>query len=54
MSALTGLHTSQSSLLRIAEIRFGERQGRQGLTLCRGKKGPEYGWDPDLDEDLRG
>lgn len=53
MSSLTRLQTSQSSPLRIAEVRFGEREGRLGLTLCPGKKDPEYGWDRDLDEDLR-
>lgn len=53
MSVMTRLQTSQSSPLRIAEVRFGEREGRLGLTLCPGKKDPEYGWDRDLQEDLR-
>jgi ADP-ribosyl-[dinitrogen reductase] hydrolase len=53
MSVMTGLQTSQSSPLRIAEVCFGEREGRLGLTLCPGKKDPEYGWDRDLHEDLR-
>lgn len=53
MSVMTRLQTSQSFPLRIAEVRFGEREGRLGLTLCPGKKDPEYGWDRDLQEDLR-
>lgn len=53
MSVMTRLQTSQSSSLRIAEVRFGEREGRLGLTLCPGKKDPHTGWDRDLQEDLR-
>lgn len=53
MSVMTRLQTSQSSPLRIAEVRFGEREGRLGLTLCPGKKDPLNGWDRDLQEDLR-
>lgn len=53
MSVMTRLQTSQSSPLRIAEVRFGEREGRLGLTLCPGKKDPHNGWDRDLQEDLR-
>ena len=53
MSVLTRLKTSHSSPLRIAEVHFGEREGMLGLTLCPGKKDPEYGWDRDLDEDMQ-
>ena len=45
--------TSQSSPLRIAEVLFGEREGRLGLTFCPGKKDDGRGWDRDLDDDLR-
>ena len=53
MSRLPILHDSQSSPLIIAEVCFGENQGRLGLTLCPGKKDHAYGWDRDLAEDLR-
>ena len=46
-------HTSQTSPLRIAEVQFGEREGRLGLTLCPGKKDEGRGWDRDLEDDLR-
>lgn len=44
--------TSQSSPLRIAEVLFGECEGRLGLTFCPGKKDDGYGWDRDLEADL--
>jgi ADP-ribosyl-[dinitrogen reductase] hydrolase len=44
---------SASSPLQIAEIRFGEREGRLGLTLCPGKKDLSRNWNRNLDEDLR-
>lgn len=53
MSILTKNQTSQSSPLRIAEVLFGEREGRLGLTICPGKKEECRGWDRDLNEDLR-
>jgi len=39
--------------LRIAEVLFGERDGRLGLTLCPGKKDEGRGWDHDLKDDLQ-
>lgn len=45
--------TSQSSPLRIAEVLFGEREGRLGLTLCPGKKDDGHGWNRNLEDDLR-
>lgn len=45
--------TSQSSPLRIAEVRFGDGEGRLGLTICPGKQDRHRGWARDLDEDLR-
>lgn len=53
MSILIRQKTSQSSPLRIAEVLFGEREGRLGLTLCPGKKDVGGGWDRDLEDDLR-
>lgn len=47
------IYDSQNSPLRIAEVLFGERQGRLGLTLCPGKKELPYRWNRDLAEDLR-
>lgn len=53
MSVLTRKQTSQTSPLRIAEVLFGEREGRLGLTLCPGKKDEGRGWDRNLEDDLR-
>lgn len=53
MSVLSRKQTSQTSPLRIAEVLFGEREGRLGLTLCPGKKDEGRGWDRDLEDDLR-
>ncbi len=53
MSILIRQKTSQSSPLRIAEVLFGEREGRLGLTLSPGKKDEGGGWDRDLEDDLR-
>lgn len=53
MSLLVWKQTSQSSPLRIAEVLFGEREGRLGLTICPGKKDEGRGWDRDLEDDLR-
>lgn len=52
MTAYSSKGTSQSSPLRIAEVLFGEREGRLGLTFCPGKKDDGYGWDRDLGADL--
>lgn len=53
MSVLVMTQTSLSSPLRIAEVRFGEREGRLGLTICPGKKDEGRGWERDLEDDLR-
>lgn len=53
MSVLARTQTSLSSPLRIAEVRFGEREGRLGLTICPGKKDEGRGWERDLEDDLR-
>lgn len=53
MSVLAWNQTSQSSPLCIAEVLFGEREGRLGLTICPGKKDEGRGWDRDLEDDLR-
>lgn len=53
MSRAFGDKTSQNSPLRIAEVRFGEHEGRLGLTICPGKQDANRGWARDLDEDLR-
>jgi ADP-ribosyl-[dinitrogen reductase] hydrolase len=53
MSGIVSRRTSQSSPLRIAEVLFGEGEGRLGLTICPGKKDAYMGWDRNLDDDLR-
>jgi len=53
MNRLPIVHDSQSSPLIIAEVCFGENEGRLGLTLCPGKKDGPRGWNRDLVEDLR-
>lgn len=53
MSTLPIEQDSQNSPLRIAEVLFGEKEGRLGLTLCPGKKDLPYKWNRDLGEDLR-
>jgi ADP-ribosyl-[dinitrogen reductase] hydrolase len=47
------LKDSANSPLRIAEVLLDPGEGRLGLTLCPGKKDPQYGWDRDLSADLR-
>ena len=37
----------------IAEVLFGEHEGRLGLTICPGKKDGYRQWDRDLETDLR-
>jgi len=49
------LYTSQTSPLRIAEISIPNINGKIGLTLCPGKKGPSaqrHTWARDLEADL--
>lgn len=53
MGVCSGIQTSQTSPLRIAEVNFGEREGQLGLTICPGKKDVHKGWNRDLEEDLR-
>jgi len=53
MSTFNRMQTSQSSPLRIAEVRVPEHEGRLGLTLCPGKKDRAAGWNRDLHEDLK-
>lgn len=53
MSVLPRMQTSLTSPLRIAEVLFGEHEGRLGLTLCPGKKDGGRGWDRNIEDDLR-
>ena len=47
------MRNSQDSPLVIAEVLFGEHEGRLGLTICPGKKDRHRQWDRDLETDLR-
>lgn len=53
MSGALTIKTSQSSPLRIAEVRFHDAAGLLGLTTCPGKTDPSHGWQRDLAADLR-
>lgn len=53
MSSVPTIKTSQSSPLRIAEVRFHDTVGLLGLTTCPGKTDPSRGWQRDLAADLR-
>jgi ADP-ribosyl-[dinitrogen reductase] hydrolase len=47
------MRNSQDSPLVIAEVLFGEHEGRLGLTICPGKKDGYSHWDRDLETDIR-
>lgn len=53
MNELSGMQTSQSSPLRIAEVIFSDSKGAIGLTFCPGKKDLPYRWNRSLTDDLR-
>ena len=53
MSTLPIMRDSHVSPLVIAEVLFGDREGRLGLTICPGKKDAAAGWNRDIETDLR-